>query len=210
MTETGVDRRTSTRCGRTRRTSCSPTTRCSTCCSSAARTCRSSPARASRCATSSSTSSTPTTARRARTSRCCCAGSALALGVTTDERPLGAITPVATSATLGGGSDGGPKLREFAETVFGAEFDAASLVGEDRLTVEEWATGSEPAASRCSTGSPRRYAGARRTRRSCARVCALFGPDENAADLDPQGWGSGCARTRSPTACCSSRRSPCR
>ena len=47
----------------------------------------------------------------------------MALGVTTDERPLGAITPVATSATLGGGSDGGPKLREFAETVFGAEFD---------------------------------------------------------------------------------------
>ena len=89
----------------------------------------------------------------------------MALGVTTDERPLGAITPVATSATLGGGSDGGPKLREFAETVFGAEFDEASLIGEDRLTVEEWAR-VRPAASRCSTGSPRRCAAARRTRRS--------------------------------------------
>ncbi|MGH3628585.1 MAG: DEAD/DEAH box helicase, partial [Sciscionella sp.] len=63
----------------------------------------------------------------------------MALGVTTDERPLGAITPVATSATLGGGTEGGPALREFAETVFGAEFDATSLIGEERLTIEEWA-----------------------------------------------------------------------
>jgi ATP-dependent helicase YprA (DUF1998 family) len=64
----------------------------------------------------------------------------MALGVTTDERPLGAITPVATSATLGGGAEGGPALREFAETVFGTEFDETSLVGEDRLTAEEWTT----------------------------------------------------------------------
>lgn len=61
-----------------------------------------------------------------------------ALGVTTEERPLGTITPVATSATLGGGAEGGPRLREFAETVFGAEFDTSSLVIEDRLTVDEW------------------------------------------------------------------------
>jgi DEAD/DEAH box helicase/Helicase conserved C-terminal domain len=64
----------------------------------------------------------------------------LTLGVTTDERPLGAITAVATSATLGGGADGGAALREFAETVFGAEFDEISLIGEDRLTAEEWVT----------------------------------------------------------------------
>ncbi len=64
----------------------------------------------------------------------------MALGVSTDERPLGTITPVATSATLGGGADGGPALREFAETVFGAEFDETSLIGEDRLTAEEWTT----------------------------------------------------------------------
>ncbi|MDQ2707913.1 MAG: DEAD/DEAH box helicase, partial [Actinomycetota bacterium] len=64
----------------------------------------------------------------------------MALGVSTAERPLGAITPVATSATLGGGDHGGPALRDFARTVFGAEFDESSLVGEDRLTIEEWAS----------------------------------------------------------------------
>ena len=67
-----------------------------------------------------------------------------ALGVTTDERPLGAITPIATSATLGSGVDAGSKLRDFAQTVFGCEFDAESLVGEDRLTVDEWVTPPEP------------------------------------------------------------------
>ncbi|HEU0127696.1 MAG TPA: hypothetical protein VFQ48_03695, partial [Pseudonocardiaceae bacterium] len=67
----------------------------------------------------------------------------MSLGVTTDERPLGAITPVATSATLGGGPDGAPALREFARTVFGTEFDETSLIGEDRLTVEEWTTGPQ-------------------------------------------------------------------
>ncbi|MCA1673609.1 MAG: DEAD/DEAH box helicase, partial [Actinobacteria bacterium] len=65
----------------------------------------------------------------------------MSLGVTTDERPLGAITPVATSATLGGGPDGATALREFARTVFGAEFDETSLIGEGRLTVGEWTTG---------------------------------------------------------------------
>lgn len=67
----------------------------------------------------------------------------VALGVTTDERPLGAITPVATSATLGGGTEGGPALRDFAETAFGAEFDATSIIGEDRLTIDEWVTDRE-------------------------------------------------------------------
>ncbi len=67
----------------------------------------------------------------------------MALGVTTDERPLGAVTPIATSATLGGGTDGAPALRGFAETVFGTEFDDTSLIGEDRLTAEEWATPPE-------------------------------------------------------------------
>ncbi|MGH3838573.1 MAG: DEAD/DEAH box helicase, partial [Pseudonocardiaceae bacterium] len=73
----------------------------------------------------------------------------MALGVTTDERPLGAITPVATSATLGGGADGAPALREFAETCSGAEFDETSLIGEDLLTAEEWATAPK-ARRRCN------------------------------------------------------------
>lgn len=62
------------------------------------------------------------------------------LGVATDERPLGAITPVATSATLGSGEGPGAELRQFARTVFGAEFNEDALVGEDRLTADEWVT----------------------------------------------------------------------
>ena len=79
----------------------------------------------------------------------------MALGVTTEEQPLGAITPVATSATLGGGAEGGPKLREFAETVFGTAFDAESLVVEDRLTVEEWTASPWPSAGWAAAPGPR-------------------------------------------------------
>ncbi|MFD1829783.1 DEAD/DEAH box helicase [Streptomyces desertarenae] len=61
-----------------------------------------------------------------------------------EGRPLGDITPVATSATLGGGDSGelaveGPEksdrelLLEFAEKVFGTPFPGAALIGEDRL-----------------------------------------------------------------------------
>jgi len=42
-----------------------------------------------------------------------------------------------------GGTEGGPALRDFAETVFGAEFDATSIIGEDRLTIDEWVTDRE-------------------------------------------------------------------
>ncbi|WP_219419591.1 DEAD/DEAH box helicase [Pseudonocardia nigra] len=79
----------------------------------------------------------------------------MALGVTTDERPLGAITPVATSATLGGGPSGAPALRTFAETVFGVEFDETSLVGEDRLTVDEWTAAPWPTAGWAAAPGPR-------------------------------------------------------
>jgi ATP-dependent helicase YprA (DUF1998 family) len=64
-----------------------------------------------------------------------------ALGVARDGAPLGDITPVATSATLGPGGDGpeaSAAMREFAETVFGRPFDAASVITEDRLTFAEW------------------------------------------------------------------------
>ncbi len=67
-----------------------------------------------------------------------------ALGVATDEQPLGAITPVATSATLGSGADTGEKLRAFARTVFGCDFDDGSLIGEDRLSPQEWVTPPQP------------------------------------------------------------------
>lgn len=69
-----------------------------------------------------------------------------ATGKAEEGRPLGSITPVATSATLGGSGtpsadDGlmeGPQksdrelLLEFAEKVFGTAFPDAALIGEDR------------------------------------------------------------------------------
>ncbi|MGO9349551.1 MAG: DEAD/DEAH box helicase [Mycobacterium sp.] len=57
------------------------------------------------------------------------------------QRPLGRITPVATSATLGDGGDPAAML-EFAATVFGDEFTADAVVTESRLTVEEWSGGA--------------------------------------------------------------------
>ncbi|WP_022909110.1 DEAD/DEAH box helicase [Aestuariimicrobium kwangyangense] len=56
-------------------------------------------------------------------------------------RPLGVITPVATSATLGDKGDPSAML-EFARTVFGEEFDESAVVMESRLSVEEWAEGA--------------------------------------------------------------------
>lgn len=56
-------------------------------------------------------------------------------------RPLGVITPVATSATLGDKGDPAAML-EFARTVFGEEFDESAVVTESRLTVDEWAEGT--------------------------------------------------------------------
>lgn len=58
----------------------------------------------------------------------------------TDEdraRPLGLVTPVATSATLG--DQGDPAvMRGFAETVFGEPFAVDAVVTETRLPLEEW------------------------------------------------------------------------
>lgn len=51
-------------------------------------------------------------------------------------RPLGRITPVATSATLG---DGDPDaMLDFAHTVFGETFDAGCVVTETRVPIDEW------------------------------------------------------------------------
>ncbi|MFI6359055.1 DEAD/DEAH box helicase [Streptomyces sp. NPDC050743] len=66
------------------------------------------------------------------------------------ECPLGSITPVATSATLGGGpftdeaTLNGPEksdrelLLEFAEKIFGTPFPDSALIGEDRQTPAEF------------------------------------------------------------------------
>ncbi|SCG72936.1 Helicase conserved C-terminal domain-containing protein [Micromonospora echinaurantiaca] len=55
----------------------------------------------------------------------------------TRSRPLGLITPVATSATLGDKGDPTVML-DFAHTVFGERFDADAVVTETRLSLDEW------------------------------------------------------------------------
>ncbi|MDR1265266.1 MAG: DEAD/DEAH box helicase [Propionibacteriaceae bacterium] len=56
-------------------------------------------------------------------------------------RPLGRVTPVATSATLGG--EDPARMLEFATTVFGEEFAADSVVTESRLSLTEWVGDAE-------------------------------------------------------------------
>lgn len=53
--------------------------------------------------------------------------------VSESGRPLGRITPVATSATLGGGTRS-DELRQFAETIFGTVFAPESLITETSLS----------------------------------------------------------------------------
>ncbi|VEI03183.1 ATP-dependent helicase [Acidipropionibacterium jensenii] len=57
-------------------------------------------------------------------------------------RPLGRITPVGTSATLGGGSETGrQQMVDFATTIFGEPFDTDCVVTESRKAIDEWAHG---------------------------------------------------------------------
>ncbi|MEU6885613.1 DEAD/DEAH box helicase [Streptomyces viridosporus] len=65
---------------------------------------------------------------------------AAAVGATRPGKPLGTITPVATSATLASGTDedGVRQLLSVATSVFGAKFTEDAIVGEDRLTVDEF------------------------------------------------------------------------
>jgi len=58
------------------------------------------------------------------------------LGVAETGRPLGRVTPVATSATLGGGSRSS-ELRKFAETIFGTEFPSKALITETSLSAAD-------------------------------------------------------------------------
>ncbi|MFD3452885.1 DEAD/DEAH box helicase [Streptomyces sp. NPDC058691] len=63
---------------------------------------------------------------------------AAAVGASKPERPLGSICPVATSATLGeGGGDAGGILT-VAEQVFGVPFGAHSVIGEERLSADDF------------------------------------------------------------------------
>ena len=58
-------------------------------------------------------------------------------------RPLGRITPVATSATLGDQGDPAEMI-SFARTVFGDDFDETSVVTESRLNLDEWTASANP------------------------------------------------------------------
>ena len=53
------------------------------------------------------------------------------------DNPLGRVTPVATSATLGGEGDTANVL-EFARTIFGEDFAGEALIGETVLTFDQW------------------------------------------------------------------------
>jgi ATP-dependent helicase YprA (DUF1998 family) len=57
-------------------------------------------------------------------------------------RPLGRITPVATSATLGDQGDPAEMIG-FAHTVFGDDFDETSVVSESRIDLAEWTAGAD-------------------------------------------------------------------
>ncbi len=82
--------------------------------------------------------------------------------------PLGDVTPVATSATLGDDGDPG-RMLAFAETVFGIPFPADSVVRETRQSMRQWVNGSRdtnppgwPAPSTTPCVSDRRAAHRRR------------------------------------------------
>ncbi|WP_327122186.1 DEAD/DEAH box helicase [Streptomyces sp. NBC_01341] len=60
------------------------------------------------------------------------------VGASRAGRPLGDICPVATSATLGEGTGGLGGILEVAEQVFGVPFGAESIIGEERLTADQF------------------------------------------------------------------------
>ena len=55
------------------------------------------------------------------------------------DNPLGRVTPVATSATLGG-EEQTSRVLDFAHTIFGERFPDDALVGEKILSYDEWLT----------------------------------------------------------------------
>ncbi|RDS67244.1 DEAD/DEAH box helicase [Streptomyces sp. M7] len=65
---------------------------------------------------------------------------ASATGVARPGRPMGSICPVATSATLGEGAPGKEAggILDVASRVFGMPFPADAVVGEERMTAEEF------------------------------------------------------------------------
>lgn len=65
------------------------------------------------------------------------------------DRPLGRVTPVATSATLGSKDDFQPVL-SFAETIFGETFTSDNIVRENILSIADW---QDEARAKCGAPS---------------------------------------------------------
>jgi ATP-dependent helicase YprA (DUF1998 family) len=122
----------------------------------------------------------------------------MALGTVTAGRPLGRVTPVATSATLGGGGESGGRLLDFAGRVFGEPFDASAVIGERRLTADEWLAEQDTTAAGPDTFDyeqlplleqlPEPVAGQSHLDRLAASAAVFFrdpaaGVDNTAADL---------------------------
>lgn len=59
-----------------------------------------------------------------------------------EARPLGMITPVGTSATLGDGSDSSEMI-DFASEIFGEDFDDSCVITESRITLQQWTSDAE-------------------------------------------------------------------
>jgi hypothetical protein len=69
-----------------------------------------------------------------------------ALHVPGDGPPLGTVTPVATSATLGGATEEtSQRMREFAERVFGIPFPPEAVAGEERMIGADAVPGDDAA-----------------------------------------------------------------
>ena len=69
-----------------------------------------------------------------------------AVGAAEDGNPLGAICPVATSATLASGEDGADAhgLLDLVARVFGSPVTAEAIIGEDRQSVDEFLPDLDP------------------------------------------------------------------
>lgn len=68
--------------------------------------------------------------------------------------PLGSVTPVATSATMGDSGDPDAMIN-FARTVFGVPFDDSAVITEHRLDVDTWADGwSGPSGEQRAIATP--------------------------------------------------------
>lgn len=70
------------------------------------------------------------------------------------SRPLGRITPVATSATLGSGEKATDEVLSFAHTIFGEKFSPDAVIRETTLAMEQWQESIATFTGETATPSP--------------------------------------------------------